>query len=77
VKNALATALGVALFSLVFYEPLPLVTGWLFALLVLRALWLGQISWLLLLTRWVLTLVIAVTVPQATLGNAMIGFILP
>ena len=32
-----AAALGIALFGLVFYEPLPLVMGLLFALLVLRA----------------------------------------
>jgi hypothetical protein len=39
-----AAALGVALFVLVFYEPLPLVMRLLFALLVLRAWWLGQIT---------------------------------
>jgi hypothetical protein len=46
-----AAALGVGLFGLMFYEPLPLVMGLLFALFVLRALWLGQISWLRLLTQ--------------------------
>jgi hypothetical protein len=40
-----AAALGVSLFGLVFYEPLPLTMGLLFALFVARALWLGQISW--------------------------------
>ena len=46
-----AAALGAALFALVFYEPLPLVMGLLFAFFVIRALWLGQISWLRLLTQ--------------------------
>lgn len=44
-KAAYAAALGVALFGLVFFEPLPLVMGLLFAFLVLRALWLRQITW--------------------------------
>ena len=39
-----AAALGIALFGLVFYEPLPLVMGLLFALLVLRAWSVGQIT---------------------------------
>jgi hypothetical protein len=39
-----AAALGIALFVLPFFEPLPLVLGLLFALLVVRSLWLGQIS---------------------------------
>ena len=46
-----AAALGVALFGVVFYEPLLLVLGLLFALFVGRALWLGQISWPRLLTQ--------------------------
>src|SRR5262249_12836597 len=40
-----AAALGAALYGLVFFEPLPLVMGLLFALLVLRAQALGQITW--------------------------------
>jgi hypothetical protein len=39
-----AAALGIALFGLVFFEPLPLVIGLLFALFVVRANLLGQIS---------------------------------
>jgi len=39
-----AAALGMALFVLPFFEPLPLVLGLFFALLVVRSLWLGQIS---------------------------------
>jgi uncharacterized membrane protein len=46
-----AAALGVALFALVFYEPLQLVIGLLFAFFAGRALWLGQISWPRLLTQ--------------------------
>jgi len=46
-----AAALGFALFGLAFFEPLPLVTGLLFALLVLRAWWLGQITRTRLLTH--------------------------
>jgi hypothetical protein len=38
-----AAALGVALFTLAFFEPLPLVTGLLFALLAVRAVSIGQI----------------------------------
>jgi hypothetical protein len=51
-----AAALGVALFVLAFYEPLPLVMGLLFALCALRALWLGQISWHRLLIQMGVTL---------------------
>ena len=40
-----AAALGAALYGLVFFEPLPLVMGLLFALLVVRAHILGQITW--------------------------------
>jgi len=40
-----AAALGAALYGLVFFEPLPLVMGLLFALLVVRAQTLGQITW--------------------------------
>ena len=50
-KAAYAAALGVALFGLVFFEPLPLVMGLLFALFVLRALWLGHITWRRLLSH--------------------------
>jgi hypothetical protein len=50
-KAAYAAVLGVALFGLVFFEPLPLVMGLLFALFVLRALWLGQIAWSRLLSQ--------------------------
>src|SRR5262245_36418292 len=39
-----AAALGAALFVLPFFEPLPLVLGLFFALLVVRSLWLGQTS---------------------------------
>ena len=49
-----AAALGIALFGLVFYEPLPLVMGLLFALLVLRAWSLGQITPRRLLTHMAL-----------------------
>jgi hypothetical protein len=38
-----AAQFGLALFGLVFFEPLPLVIGLLFALLVYRAIWIGQI----------------------------------
>jgi hypothetical protein len=51
-----AAALGVALYVLAFYEPLPLVMGLLFALCALRALWLGQISWHRLLIQIGVTL---------------------
>jgi methylthioxylose transferase len=50
-KAAYAAALGAATFGLVFYEPLPLVTGLLFALFVLRAFRLGQITPLQVLTH--------------------------
>jgi hypothetical protein len=40
-----AVALGVSLYALVFFEPLPLVMGLLFAALSLRAIAIGQISW--------------------------------
>jgi hypothetical protein len=46
-----AAALGASLFVLVFFEPLPLVIGLLFALLVLRAWWLGQVTSRQLLTH--------------------------
>ena len=46
-----AAALGIALFGLVFFEPLPLVMGVLFALFVLRAILLDQISWRRLMTQ--------------------------
>jgi hypothetical protein len=46
-----AAALGVVLFVLAFFEPLPLVMGLLFALFVGRALWLRQITPLKLLTQ--------------------------
>jgi hypothetical protein len=49
-----AAALGIALFGLVFYEPLPLVMGLLFALLVLRAWVLDQITPRRLLTHMAL-----------------------
>jgi hypothetical protein len=41
---ASAASFGLALFGLVFFEPLPLVIGLLFALLVFRAIWIGQMS---------------------------------
>ena len=50
-KAGYAAVLGVALFGLVFFEPLPLVMGLLFALFTLRALWLGQITWRRLLSQ--------------------------
>jgi hypothetical protein len=40
-----AVALGITLYLLVFFEPLPLVMGLLFAALSLRAITIGQISW--------------------------------
>jgi hypothetical protein len=40
-----AATLGVLLFALVFFEPLPLVCGLLFAAVVLRAIGQGQIGW--------------------------------
>jgi hypothetical protein len=46
-----AAALGIVLFGLVFFEPLPLVIGLLFALFVVRANLLGQISWRRLTTQ--------------------------
>jgi hypothetical protein len=40
-----AAALGVLLFALVFFEPLPLVCGLLFAAMVLRAVHQGELGW--------------------------------
>lgn len=40
-----AVALGISLYTLVFFEPLPLVLGLLFAALSLRAIAIGDISW--------------------------------
>jgi hypothetical protein len=44
-KTAYSAALGVALFGLMFFEPLPLVVGLLFALLVVQAVCLDRITW--------------------------------
>jgi hypothetical protein len=46
-----AALLGVALYGLVFFEPLPLVMGLLFAVLAGRALWRGDITWRRLATQ--------------------------
>jgi len=43
-RASFAAALGASLFVLVLFEPLPLVMGLLFALLTVRAAWLGQIT---------------------------------
>lgn len=43
--TAYAALLGVGLYGLVFYDPLPLVMGLLFAGLVARAIWRTDISW--------------------------------
>ena len=42
---AYAALLGVALYGLVFYEPLPLVMGLLFSALTARALWRADLTW--------------------------------
>ena len=52
-----AVALGVSLYALVFFEPLPLVMGLLFAALSLRAIAIGQISW----TRYATQTLVVVT----------------
>jgi hypothetical protein len=44
-RTGWAVGLGACLYALVFFEPLPLVMGPLFAALALRAIALGQISW--------------------------------
>ena len=42
---AFAVLFGVSLYALVFFEPLPLVMGLLFAALIARSLWLGEVSY--------------------------------
>lgn len=44
-RTRYAVCAGVALFGLVFFEPLPLVGGVLFAMLAARALWRGDLAW--------------------------------
>ena len=67
-----AAALGVALFGLVFYEPLPLVMGLLFAFFVGRALWLGRISWPRLLTQ--VGVVVAAWLAAYAMVRLLFGF---
>jgi hypothetical protein len=67
-----AAALGVALFGLVFYEPLPLVMGLLFAFFVGRALWLGQISCPRLLTQ--VGVVVAAWLATYAMVRLLFGF---
>ena len=55
-------ALGVSLYALVFFEPLPLVMGLLFAALSLRAIAIGQISW----TRYATQALVVVSAFVAT-----------
>ena len=43
--TAYAALMGLALYGLVFFEPLPLVTGLLFAALVLAAIGRGEVAW--------------------------------
>jgi hypothetical protein len=65
-----AAALGVVLFVLAFFEPLPLVIGLLFALFVGRALWLGQITPLKLLSQ----LAVAMAACAAAYGTMRLLF---
>lgn len=44
-SSTYAALLGIALYGLVFFEPLPLVMGLLFAALAARALWRADITW--------------------------------
>ena len=65
-----AAALGVFLFVLAFFEPLPLVIGLLFALFVGRALWLRQIVPLELLTQ----MAVAIAACAAAYGTMCLLF---
>jgi methylthioxylose transferase len=65
-----AAALGVVLFVLAFFEPLPLVIGLLFALFVGRALWLRQITPLKLLTQ----MAVAIAACAAAYGTMRLLF---
>jgi hypothetical protein len=67
-----AAALGVVLFGLVFFEPLPLVLGLLFALFVLRAALLGQISWHRVVTQ--MGVVVAAWLAAYAVVRAVFGF---
>ncbi len=50
-RSAYAVFLGLALYGLVFFEPLPLVMGLLFSALAARALWRADIAWHRLLAQ--------------------------
>jgi hypothetical protein len=67
-----AAALGVVLFGLVFFEPLPLVMGLLFALFVFRALLLDQISWHRVVTQ--AGVVVAAWLAAYAIVRAVSGF---
>jgi hypothetical protein len=67
-----AAALGVVLFGLVFFEPLPLVMGLLFALFVMRAKLLGQISWHRVVTQ--LGVVVAAWLAAYATVRVVFGF---
>ena len=75
-RSAYAAMLGVALYGLVFYEPLPLVMGLLFAALVARALWRADITWRRLLAQSslvVLGFVTTFAVVRAWFGFDLLG----
>ena len=60
-----AVALGASLYALVFFEPLPLVIGLLFAVLSLRAIAIGQISWSQYATQTIIVVVTFVAIAEA------------
>ena len=60
-----AAALGVSLYAVVFFEPLPLVIGLLFAVLSLRAIAIGQISWRRYAAQTVIVVVTFVAIAEA------------
>jgi hypothetical protein len=60
-----AVALGVSLYALVFFEPLPLVIGVLFAVLSLRAIAIGQISWRRYATQTLVVVIVFVAAAEA------------
>ena len=70
--SAYAALVGVALYGLVFYEPLPLVMGLLFAALAARAMWRGDIAWRRLLAQG--GLVVLAFVATFAFVRAWLGF---
>jgi len=64
-----AAMLGVTLYGLIFFEPLPLVMGLLFAALAARAVWRADISWRRLLTQSGVVVIAFATTYAAVYGR--------